>query len=59
MTNQNMIQGKIKKRLNSGNSCYHSVQNLMTSRLLTKNLKIRIYKAIILPLVLYSVKLGL
>jgi hypothetical protein len=40
-------------RLNSGNACYHSVQNLLSSRLLSKNIKIRIYKTIILPVVLY------
>jgi hypothetical protein len=40
--------------LNSGNACYHSVQNLLSSRLLSKNLKIRIYKTIILPVVLYE-----
>jgi hypothetical protein len=40
--NQNLIQEEIKRRLNSGNSCYHSVQNLLSSRLLSKNLKIRI-----------------
>jgi hypothetical protein len=32
--NQNLIQEKIKRRLNSGNACYHSVQNLLSSRLL-------------------------
>jgi hypothetical protein len=53
LTNQNLIQGKIKMRLNSGNNCYHSVQNLVSSRLLFKNLKIRIYKTIILSVVLY------
>jgi hypothetical protein len=37
-----MIQEKIKRRLNSGNTCCHSVQNLLSSRLLSKNLKIRI-----------------
>jgi hypothetical protein len=47
-----LIQGEIKRRLNSGNACYHSVQNLLFSRLLSKNLKIRIYKTIILPVVL-------
>jgi hypothetical protein len=41
-------------RLNSGNACYHSVQNLLYSRLLSKNLKIRIYKTIILPVVRYG-----
>jgi hypothetical protein len=39
---------------NSGNACYHSVQNLLTSRLLSKKLKIRIYKTIILPVVLHG-----
>jgi hypothetical protein len=38
----------------SGNACYHSVQNLLSSRLLSKNIKIRIYKTIILPVVLYG-----
>jgi hypothetical protein len=46
ITNQNLIQEEIKKRLNSGNACYHSVQNLLSSRLLSKNIKIRIYKTI-------------
>jgi hypothetical protein len=49
-----LIQEEIKRRLNSGNVCYHSVQNLFSSRLLSKNLKIRIYEAIILPVVLYE-----
>jgi hypothetical protein len=54
VTNQNFIQEEIKKRLNSGNGCYHTVQNLLSSRLLLKNVKIRIYKTIILPVVLYG-----
>jgi hypothetical protein len=52
--NQNLIQEEIKWRLNSGNTCYHSVQNLLSSRLLSKNLKLRIHKAIILPVILYG-----
>jgi hypothetical protein len=40
--------------LNSGNVCYHSAQNLLFSDLLSKNTKIRIYKIIILPVVLYG-----
>jgi hypothetical protein len=52
ITNQNLIQEKIKGRLNSGNDCYHSVQNLLSSHLLSKNIKIIIYKTIILLLVL-------
>ena len=37
-----------------GNACYHSVQNLLSSRLLSKNLKIKIYKTVILSVVLYG-----
>jgi hypothetical protein len=47
-----MIQEEIKSRLNSGNACYHSVQNLLSSCLLSKNVKVIIYKTIILPVVL-------
>jgi hypothetical protein len=54
LTNQNFIQEEVKSRLKSGNACYYSVQNLLSSRLLSKNLKIRIYKTIILPIVLYG-----
>jgi len=43
-----------KSRLELGNACYHSVQNLLSSRLLCKNLKIKIYRTIILPVVLYG-----
>jgi hypothetical protein len=42
ITNQNLIQEEIKGRLNSGNACYHSVQYLLSSCLLSKNIKIRI-----------------
>jgi hypothetical protein len=42
VTNQNLIQEEIRRRLNSGNACYHSVQNLLSSRLPSKNIKIRI-----------------
>jgi hypothetical protein len=52
--NQNLIQEEIERRLNSGNACYHSVQNFLSSPLLSKNMKYKIYKAIILPLVLYG-----
>jgi len=53
-TNQNSIQEEIKSRLKSGNACYHSVQNLLSSSLLPKNLKIKIYRTIILHVVLYG-----
>jgi hypothetical protein len=48
-----LIQEEIKWRLNSGNACYYLVQNLLSS-LPLNNLKIRIYKTIILPVVLYG-----
>jgi len=54
VTNQNSIAEEIKIKLRSGNACYHSVQNLSSSRLLSRNLKIKIYRNIILPLVLYG-----
>jgi len=50
LTNLNYIAEEIKSRLRSGNACYHSVQNLLSSRLL----KIKIYRTIILPVVLYG-----
>jgi hypothetical protein len=53
-TNENLFLEKIKKRLNSGNACYHSVQNLLSSRVLSENLKIRIFKTVILPVVMYE-----
>jgi hypothetical protein len=56
ITNQNGIQEEIKRRLNSGNACYHLVQNLLSSHLLSKNIKIGIYKTVILPVVLYGCK---
>ena len=43
LTNQNSILKEIKSRLRSGNACYHLVQNHLSSRLLSKNLKIKIY----------------
>jgi hypothetical protein len=56
LTNQNDIHDEIKSRLNSGNACYHSVQNLSSSHLISKNLKIKIYKTIIFLVVLYGCK---
>jgi len=54
LTNQNSIQEEIKSRLKTGNSCYHSVQNLLSSSLLTKNLKIKTSRIPILSVVLYG-----
>ena len=42
LTNQNSIAEEIKSRLRSGNACYYSVQKLLSSSLLSKNLKIKI-----------------
>jgi hypothetical protein len=54
ITNQNLIQEEIKRKLNSGIGCNHSVQNLLFSRLLSKDISIKIYKTIILLVVLYE-----
>jgi hypothetical protein len=54
LTNQNEIHDEIKSKLNSGNACSYSVQNILSSRLISKNLKIKIYKTLILPVVLYG-----
>ena len=54
LTNQNYIQAEIKNGLKLGNACSYSVQNLLSSRLLSKNLKIKIYRTIILPVDLYG-----
>jgi hypothetical protein len=51
LTDQNHRHEEIKSRLNSGNACYHSVQSLLSSRLFSKNLKVKIYKTIILPVI--------
>jgi hypothetical protein len=56
VTSKNLIQDEIKWRLNSGNACYHSVQHLLSSRLLPKDVKIRMYKTAILPVVPYGCK---
>jgi hypothetical protein len=53
-TNRNLIHEEIKRRLNSSNVCYHSAHSLLSSRLLSRNIKIRIHKTISLPVVLYG-----
>jgi hypothetical protein len=45
---------EIKSRLNSRNACYHLVQSLLSSRLLSGNIKVKLCKTIILPVVLYG-----
>jgi hypothetical protein len=54
LTDQNCMTKEIKNRLNSGNACYHSVQSLFSSRLLSRNVKVKIYKTVILPVALYG-----
>ena len=54
LTNKNSIHEEMKSRLKSGNVCYQSGQNSSSSSLLTKNVKIKIYRTIILPVVLYG-----
>jgi hypothetical protein len=54
VTHQYFIHGEIKSRLHSGNSRYHPIQNLLPSCLLSKDVKIKIHKTIILPVVLYG-----
>jgi hypothetical protein len=56
LKNQNNVHDEIKSRLNSVSACYHSVQNLLSSHLISKNLKIKIYKTVVLPVVLYGCK---
>ena len=54
LTNQNSIQEEIMNRLKPGNTCYNSVQNLLSSTLLSKNLQIKVYGIIILLVVVYG-----
>jgi len=54
LTNPNSILEEMKSRMRSGSACHHSVQNLLSSRLLSKNVKIKIYRTLILPVVLYG-----
>ena len=56
LTNQNAIQEEIKSRFQSGTACYYSLHNLLSYSLLSKNLKIKISRTIILPVVLYGCK---
>jgi hypothetical protein len=52
LTDQNSMHKEIMSRLNSGNACHHSVQSLLSSHLLCTDVKVKLYKTIILPLVL-------
>jgi hypothetical protein len=46
LTDQNCMQEEIKSRLNSGNACYHSVQGILSSCLLSRNVKVKMYKTV-------------
>jgi hypothetical protein len=54
LTEQNYIQEEIKSRLWSWNACYHLVQNLLSSSLLSKIIKPKIHRTVILPVALYG-----
>jgi hypothetical protein len=54
LTNQNFIQEDIKSRMKPGNACWGSVQKIFSSRLFSKNIKIKIYLTIKKPVVLYE-----
>jgi hypothetical protein len=53
VTNKGYIHEEIRSRLNSKSASSHSDESLLSSCLLSKNSKIKIYKTIILPVVLY------
>jgi hypothetical protein len=52
--NQISVQEEIKSTMSSGNACYHLVQNPVSPCLLFKNLEIKIYRTIILSVVVYG-----
>ena len=54
VTNTNDIREEIKRRINMGNACYYSLEKILSSSLLSKKLKVKTYKTIILPAVLYG-----
>ena len=54
VTNTNDNHEEIKRRINKGNACYYSLEKILSSRLLSRKLKVKTYKTIILPVVLYS-----
>jgi hypothetical protein len=54
LTNQKHIQEEINSRMKSRNACYHSVQNLLSSSLLSRSIKNKTYGTIILPVVVHG-----
>jgi hypothetical protein len=59
VTNQNLIQKQIRRGMNLGNACCHSVSNLTSSDLLSKNAIIGIHKTIIYPWLYMGIKFDL
>ena len=58
LTNKILFRKKLRADLKSGNTCYHSVQNLLSSSFLSKSLKIKIFRTIIVSVFCMGVKLG-
>jgi len=54
LKNQNSLYEETESRSKSVNACYHSVQSLLSSSVLSKNIKFKIHRTIILPVVLYE-----
>jgi hypothetical protein len=44
---------EMKGSLNSGNACYYSVRNLLSSQLLSRSIKVKIFRVLISPIALY------
>ena len=53
ITNRNEMHKENKHRLNSGNGCYYALQGCLSSQLLSNNIKLKIYKTVILPVVIW------
>jgi hypothetical protein len=54
VNNRNSTQAEINSKLQSDNACCHSVQNVLFVSLLSKYLKVTVYKIILLPVVVYG-----
>jgi hypothetical protein len=54
LIDQNCVDEEIKRRLYEGNACYHSVQSLLSSCLLYRNVRVKTYNTTILSVVLYG-----
>jgi len=54
VTSKTEVAEKIKSRLVSGNACFYSVQKFLTSQLISRKLKMKIYRTVILPVLLYG-----